>query len=143
MILVFLLAIPLFEVNFSFEIKNNNIYLLVGTFFAIIGLVIEYMADIQLAQFRKNPPHHTKIMMMGLYRYSRHPNYFGESLFWLGIAVITTPFSYLGFLSFSIITFLLLFVSGIPMQERRREGIPEWEEYKKRTSIFIPWFPKK
>lgn len=59
--------------------------------------------------------------MSGLYRYSRHPNYFGESVFWLGISLISLSFSYYGMIGWIVITVLLLFVSGVPLQEVRYE----------------------
>jgi steroid 5-alpha reductase family enzyme len=64
-------------------------------------------------------------------------------MFWLGISLISLPFSYYGLISWFVITFLLLFVSGVPLQEVRYAGRPDWEEYKRKTSVFVPWFPKK
>ena len=82
-------------------------------------------------------------MKYGLWKYSRHPNYFGEALMWTGIACIVY-FSGAGlsvFISPLLITYLLLYVSGIPMLEKKWEGVPEWEAYKQKTSSFLPRFP--
>jgi steroid 5-alpha reductase family enzyme len=64
-------------------------------------------------------------------------------MFWLGISLIALPYSWLGMIGWIVITFLLLFVSGVPLQETRYAGKPEWEEYKSRTSVFVPWLPGK
>ena len=84
-------------------------------------------------------------MKTGLWKYTRHPNYFGESMMWFGLACISlaSGSSYLALLSPILITSLLLFVSGIPLLEKKWNGIPEWEAYKAKTSAFIPLPPKK
>jgi steroid 5-alpha reductase family enzyme len=115
---------------------------LIGIGVALSGLIFEAIADRQLADFVKNKKP-GEIFTTGLYRYSRHPNYFGESIFWLGISLISLPYSYWGSVSFVVISFLLLFVSGVPLQEARYAGRANWEEYKSRTSVFFPWFPKR
>jgi steroid 5-alpha reductase family enzyme len=64
-------------------------------------------------------------------------------MFWLGISLIALQYSYLGLIGWITITVLLLFVSGVPLQEARYAGRPEWEEYKEKTSVFVPWFSGK
>jgi len=110
-----------------------------------IGFFFEAVGDYQLDQFISNPKNKGKMMMTGLWKYSRHPNYFGESLMWVGIAVASFGLSTsgLGIISPILITFLLLFVSGVPLLEKKFTGNPEWEAYKARTSVFIPLPPKK
>lgn len=84
-------------------------------------------------------------MQTGLWKYTRHPNYFGEILMWWGIFIITIPLQ--GSLFFIIspltITLLLVFVSGIPMLEKKYKGNTAFEDYKKRTSMLIPMPPRK
>ncbi|MCH8519215.1 MAG: DUF1295 domain-containing protein [Nanoarchaeota archaeon] len=122
----------------------NQLMFTVGGIIMFIGLVIEHFADLQLKDFIKKKDSHMKsICDIGLWNYSRHPNYFGESLFWLGVAILIIPITYLGFISWAMITFLLLFVSGIPTAERGFKGNEEFEQYKKEVSPFIPWFRKK
>jgi steroid 5-alpha reductase family enzyme len=111
----------------------------------ITGFIFETMGDWQLDRFIKDPANRGKVMDRGLWRYSRHPNYFGEVTMWWGIYVIALS-APLGFLSVPgplVITFLILFVSGIPMTERFMAGNSAFEAYRKRTSMLIPWFPKK
>lgn len=111
----------------------------------LIGFFFEAVGDWQLDRFIRNPDNQGKIMTSGLWRYTRHPNYFGESTMWWGIflLVLGLPLSPLALVSPLLITFLLLKVSGIPMLEARFAGRPDWEEYKRKTSAFLPWFPKK
>lgn len=111
-----------------------------------IGFFFEAVGDYQLDRFIKENRQPGSVMKNGLWAYSRHPNYFGESLMWWGIAISAlglTALPFLVFVSPVVITFLLLFVSGVPLLEKRMEGNPEWEKYKSETSVFLPLPPKK
>ena len=111
----------------------------------IIGFFFEVVGDYQLDRFIENPANKGKIMMSGLWKYTRHPNYFGESAMWWGIALVSAGLSaypLIGFLSPLLITYLLRYVSGVPMLEKRWAGNPDWEAYKARTSVMVPWFSK-
>jgi len=111
-----------------------------------VGFFFEAVGDYQLAVFKKNPANKGKAMAKGLWRYTRHPNYFGECLMWWGIFLITlaTPGSVWTIVSPITITFLLLKVSGVTLLERTIvETRPEYRQYQERTSAFIPWFPKR
>lgn len=143
MILLLLIAMPLFIV---YQKSNSfSLYTLFGLIIAGIGFSLELISDFQMAQFRKNTLHKGKIIQCGLWRYSRHPNYFGESLFWWGIACIVYPLSgyFLWLISPMIITILVRYISGVPMLEKKYHNNPEFQVYAKKTSCFIPWFPKK
>ncbi len=109
----------------------------VGFFFEVVG---DYQLDTYLKQKTKPSP----ILESGLWKYTRHPNYFGEVTMWWGIWLMLalTPFSYIALIGPLTITFLILKVSGIPMLEKRFEGNPHFEAYKKRTSAFFPRSPK-
>jgi steroid 5-alpha reductase family enzyme len=128
------------------RVSTPSLPLLFGLSLWGLGFFFEVLGDRQLDRFIKSKSiHKGQIMKTGLWKYTRHPNYFGESMMWFGIACISysvTSFSIV-FASPILITFLLLKVSGIPMLEKKWEGIPEWEVYKAKTSAFIPWFPKK
>ncbi len=111
-----------------------------------VGYFFEVVGDAQLDRFLRNKEKKTRIMTTGLWRYSRHPNYFGEALMWWSLALMAYGGSTIGLvvlISPLLITYLLLYVSGVPLLEKRFSGDPEWEAYKARTSVFIPWFPKK
>lgn len=111
----------------------------------LLGFLFESIGDSQLKQFLSGPENKGKIMDRGLWRYTRHPNYFGEIAQWWGIFIIAlgVPYGWIGLAGPLVITFLLLFVSGIPLTEKRFEGKPGWDEYKRRTSVLLPLPPKK
>lgn len=110
----------------------------------IIGFLFESIADYQLDAFLKKPEHKGKIMDQGLFRYSRRPNYFGESLMWWGLAIIALPYPYgiFAFVSPILITYITAFVTG-PITESLWDGNQDYQEYKKRTSYYVPWFSRK
>jgi steroid 5-alpha reductase family enzyme len=110
-----------------------------------MGFVFESLGDYQLDSFLKKPENRGTIIDVGLWKYTRHPNYFGESTMWWGIFIIAlgVPWGWIGVIGPIAITSTILFVSGIPMTEKLMEKTPGWEEYKRKTSAFIPWFPKK
>jgi steroid 5-alpha reductase family enzyme len=111
----------------------------------LTGFLFETIGDRQLAAFIRNPANRGKLMAGGLWSVTRHPNYFGEAALWwgMGLLALSTPHGWLGLIGPALITFLLLFVSGVPLLEKKYAGRPDWEEYKRRTSRFVPWFPKK
>ncbi len=84
-------------------------------------------------------------MQTGLWQYSRHPNYFGEVVLWWGIGItgLGVPGGWIGLAGSLTITLLILFVSGVPMLEKKYEGREDFEEYKKRTSRFILLPPRR
>jgi len=109
-----------------------------------VGFIFEAVGDAQLARFKRDPGSKGKIMDRGLWRYTRHPNYFGESLMWWGIFLVALeiPYGWITVVSPVLITFLLVRVSGIPLLERRYAGNAEFQAYARRTSAFIPRPPK-
>ncbi len=143
------IIISLVLLPFTLTIDNSftrSSMLLFGVLVWIVGFCFEAVGDYQLDRFITSKSEHKgTIMKTGLWKYTRHPNYFGESTMWFGIAFIalSSGASLYVLLSPLLITFLLLFVSGIPMIEKRWQGLPEWEVYKKKTSAFIPLPPKK
>lgn len=110
----------------------------------LIGFFFEAVGDRQLRQFRANPANKGTLIQTGLWRYTRHPNYFGEATQWWGIFLlaISGGRNYWLILSPLLITFFLLYVSGVPMLEKKYEGRSDWEDYKRRTPKFFPWLPK-
>ena len=118
----------------------------VGTIIWIIGFLIEVISDYQLSSHLKNPKLNSgKFIKTGLWRYSRHPNYFGESILWWGIFIIacSLDFGWITIFSCIFITLLIRFVSGVPFPEKKYKDNKEWKEYCKETNIFFPWFVKK
>jgi len=117
---------------------------LAGAAVWILGFGFEAIGDWQLLRFKKNPHNKGKVIQHGLWRYTRHPNYFGEAVLWWGPCLIALNAGYgmWAIISPVLIDFLLLKVSGIPMLEVKYENNPEFIAYKARTNAFFPWFPK-
>lgn len=117
----------------------------IGAAIVLIGLTVEATADRQLRRFRADPSNRGRVLDSGLWRYSRHPNYFGDAVAWWGLWLVAvaggawwTVFSPAG------MTFLLLKVSGVPLLEKGLEkSRPGYAEYARRTPAFVPWFPKE
>ena len=120
-----------------------NLLNLVGILIWIIGFYFEATADKQLKEFIKNPKNKGKIMQNGLWSYSRHPNYFGEVTMWWGIWLLNFSSNLWSIIGPLTITFLILFVSGVPLLEKKYAGRADFEAYKKRTSVFFPLPPKR
>jgi steroid 5-alpha reductase family enzyme len=116
----------------------------------LVGLLIEAAADAQKSAFKASDANRGRFVTTGLWRYSRHPNYFGEILVWWGLFLYAVPFldgaAYAVVVGPVFITVLLLFVSGIPLLERsadRKYGDdPAYRDYKRRTSILVPLPPR-
>lgn len=111
----------------------------------IIGFLFESIGDEQLDAFIKKPENKGKIMQYGLWKYTRHPNYFGEMTMWWGMWILAVGVSWVYWwtiLSPLLITFLLLKVSGVPLLEKKWDGNEEFEVYKSKTSAVFPWKPK-
>ncbi len=108
-----------------------------------LGFFFESVGDYQLDRFIENPENQGKIMDRGLWRYTRHPNYFGEVTMWWGIFIIAlaVPWGWIGIIGPMVITLMIVFVSGIPLTEKQMDKNPAFADYKKKTSILIPWFP--
>lgn len=117
----------------------------VGVLIWAFGFVFESVGDYQLSQFIAGGRKKGEILQTGLWRYTRHPNYFGEVTQWWGIWLIAygSPWFWYAVIGPLTITLLILKVSGIPMLERRYAGDKAYEVYKKRTSMFIPMPQKK
>src|SRR3954454_13084837 len=126
-----------------------GLWAIAGAVVWLIGLVIEAVGDAQKSTFKAKRENRERFITNGLWRYSRHPNYFGEMLVWWGLFVFAVPFLHGAAFAVVIgpvfITLLLLFVSGIPLLERSAEAKygddPAYREYKRRTSILVPLPP--
>lgn len=126
-------------------IDFNSPLLIIGLLVWIAGFFFEAMGDYQLKVFLADPANRGKIMDRGLWGITRHPNYFGEATMWWGIFLLALSggSGWISIISPITITTLLLFVSGVPLLEKAMADKPGYREYAARTSVFIPWFPKK
>lgn len=118
-----------------------------GALLWLVALSGEALADAQLAAFKRHPSHRDRVCDVGLWRYSRHPNYFFESLIWFAYALFAaaSPWGWLGFLSPAIILYLLLRVTGVPLAEAQslRSRGDAYRAYQRRTSPFLPLPPRR
>ena len=139
-----LIATPLIISSKSIN-PPHPVFYWIGIFLWLIGFLFESIGDWQLAKFLQKKKLKGSIMNTGLWRYSRHPNYFGEVTQWWGIflIVLTQTDGIFGIISPITITALIIGISGIPMLEKKYEGNPAFEQYKRTTSPFFPWVPKK
>lgn len=144
-LLISIIAIAPLYIFLYGESFSWNFFSFLGITLWIFGFFFESLADKQLKTFLTNPENKGKLMTQGLWKYSRHPNYFGEATMWWGLFLITLsfPFGWFALISPLTITFFLLKVTGVPLAERSLENHPEFSAYKKRTSIFFPLPPRK
>ncbi len=113
----------------------------------LVAIIGESIADAQMNRFKTDIANKGKICQVGLWRYSRHPNYFFESIIWLGFWIFTcgSPWGWVTIYAPLLILFFLLRVTGIPLTEKcavESKG-DAYRDYQKTTSAFIPWFPRK
>lgn len=144
-LIILLVSLPIILSLGASDTDINQIFLYLGLLVAFIGLTIETIADMQIDAFIKRKKagiESATLYKEGLFRYSRRPNYFGESLFWWGLAIVVLPlpFGYLGLISPIVITYLVTRVTGPMLEKIFLEKYPiEYQQYMKETSYFIPW----
>ncbi|MFW9971520.1 MAG: DUF1295 domain-containing protein [Candidatus Odinarchaeota archaeon] len=150
-VVIFIVAFPVWFVNISNNPPLLNLLdftgftLWFGALIWLIGFLFETIGDYQLYKFKKDPNNKGKVMDKGLWRYTQHPNYFGEVVQWWGLYVVTlaVPFGFISFIGPLFITYMIIKVSGIKLLNKHFEGDDKYADYKKKTSTFFPWFPKK
>ncbi len=119
--------------------------LMLGVMVWVLGFFFEVVGDYQLDRFMATPHEPGTVLATGLWRYTRHPNYFGEVTMWwgTGLILLTVPYGYYALIGPITITFLILKVSGIPMLEKKFRDNPRFQQYACETSVFIPLPPRK
>jgi steroid 5-alpha reductase family enzyme len=130
--------------------KELGWFALVGALVWLFGFSIEVLADAQKSRFKADPQNKGKFISSGLWSWSRHPNYFGEIVLWIGIAIIALPvlrgWQWVTMISPVFVTILITQISGVPMLEKRADetwgGQEDYEEYKKKTPVLIPRPPQ-
>jgi steroid 5-alpha reductase family enzyme len=142
--LLFLVSLPVLMIN---RRPSGTLSLLdsIGVCIWLFGFLFESVGDAELARFVKDPLNKGKLLRSGLWRYTRHPNYFGEVALWWGIWLIAlgVPGGWFGIVGPLTITILILKVSGIPMLEKKMAEHPDFAQYARSTSVFLPWFPER
>lgn len=142
--LMVVVGYPFIHATLYADTYTLGVFFVAGLLVWCLGYFFEVVGDWQLDSFLKSKPAKGSIMDKGLWRYTRHPNYFGEVTMWWGIFLMFAPLplSYLTLISPLCITYLILKVSGIPMLEKGFADNPAFQEYKKHTSAFFP-LPRK
>ena len=121
-------------------------FALVGALVWLLGFGLEAVADLQKSRFNADPANKGRFISTGLWSISRHPNYLGEILLWIGVAIIALPvlqgWQWVAIISPLFVTLLLTRVSGVPLLEKKAErkwgGQPDYEAYKARTPVLVP-----
>jgi len=143
-IIMWMVSAPLLASLVYEESQLFGIFDLIGLLLWLGGFLFEAIGDAQLFRFKKNPDNQGKILQSGLWKYTRHPNYFGESLIWLGFGVMSISAGLIWpLVGTAIMIFLLVRVSGVRMlDEVMVSRNPDYQFYIQNTSAFIPWKPR-
>lgn len=143
--LVWLISAPLLAINYYSAEKTIWPIAVLGMLVWLVGFTFEAGGDWQLSRFKANSTNKGKLLTAGFWKYTRHPNYFGDAAVWWGFAVLSVASGcYLPVLSSVLMTWLIVKVSGVSMLERTMINTkPGFEDYLKSTSPFIPWIQKK
>ncbi|OFY64606.1 MAG: hypothetical protein A2V64_03610 [Bacteroidetes bacterium RBG_13_43_22] len=143
--LMWLISAPLLGAQYYGSEKSLNIIDWTGIGFWFIGFAFEAGGDWQLAAFKSDPANKGKVLDTGFWKYTRHPNYFGDSSVWWGYGFICLAAgTWLPALGSVLMTLLIIKVSGVALLEKSlKDQKPQYKEYIEKTSAFIPWFPKK
>jgi steroid 5-alpha reductase family enzyme len=142
--LIYLISLPVIRIVLA-NSSGWTVLDALGLAVWMAGFYFEAVGDFQLAQFKKDPANRGKIIQQGLWRYSRHPNYFGEVTLWWGIYLmaLSVPGGWMTIIGPLTITFLILKVSGIPLLEIKYAENAAFQAYARRTSAFFPLPPRK
>lgn len=142
--LIMIVSLPLLAVN-SGNSSTLNFLDYIGLFIWLIGFIFESFGDYQLARFKRNPKNEGKVLNTGLWKYTRHPNYFGDASVWVAYALFSiSAGGYWQIIGSIIMVFLIVKVSGVALlEETIKDRKPEYQNYIEKTNSFFPWFPKK
>jgi steroid 5-alpha reductase family enzyme len=143
-VLMWVISLPLLGAQISNVNGCLTIFDWLGAAVWVVGFIFEAVGDFQLARFKANPENKGKVLATGLWKYTRHPNYFGDSAVWWGFALFSIGAqNYWMVVGSIIMTLLIIKVSGVALLEKNlAERSEEYKAYIKRTPVFIPWFPK-
>lgn len=142
--LMWAISMPLLAAQYKGVPARLTVFDILGVILWLIGFTFEALGDHQLSKFKADPTNKGKVMDKGVWRFTRHPNYFGDSAQWWGYYFIAAAAGgWWSFFSPILMTLFLLKVSGVALLEKTMETRPGYKEYMARTSAFIPWFPRK
>jgi steroid 5-alpha reductase family enzyme len=144
-VLLWIISAPLLAVHYYSSQPATNFFDYLALTIWTIGFIFEAGGDWQLARFKIKTSNNGKLFQSGLWKYTRHPNYFGDATIWWAYSLFGFAAGvYWPVVSALLMTYLLLKVSGVAMIERTlKTQKPDYDKYLKSTSPFFPWFPKK
>lgn len=142
-VLLWIISAPLLAAQLGAEPASLTVLDYLGAAVWLKGFFFETAGDLQLARFKADPRNKGKVMDRGVWRFTRHPNYFGDAAQWWGFYLIAAAAgAWWTIFSPILMTLLLLRVSGVALLEKTLETRPGYKEYARRTSAFVPWFPR-
>jgi len=143
--LIMIVSLPLLGINSSESAGNLNVLDYIGIVVWLIGFTFEAGGDFQLTRFKSDLSNKGKVLNTGFWKYTRHPNYFGDSAVWWSYALFSIAAgSYWQIIGSVIMTLLIIKISGVSLLEKTlKDSKPQYREYIKKTNSFFPWFPKK
>jgi len=143
--LIMIVSLPLLGINSSTSSGDLKILDYIGIIVWLIGFTFEAAGDFQLARFKRAIGNKGKVLNTGFWKYTRHPNYFGDSAVWWAYAIFSiSAGSYWQIIGSVVMTLLIIKISGVALLEKTlNDTKPKYREYIKKTNSFFPWFPKK
>lgn len=144
-ILIMIVSLPLLGISASNDSGDLNLLDYLGILVWLVGFAFEAGGDYQLSRFKRDPRNRGKVLDSGFWKYTRHPNYFGDAAVWWAYALFSIAAgSYWQVIGSAVMTLLIIKVSGVALLEKSlKESKPQYKEYIRNTSSFFPWFPKK
>jgi len=143
--LIMIVSLPLLGINSSTSSGDLKMLDYIGIIVWLIGFTFEAAGDFQLARFKRAIGNKGKVLNTGFWKYTRHPNYFGDSAVWWAYAIFSiSAGSYWQIIGSIVMTLLIIKISGVALLEKTlNDTKPKYREYIKKTNSFFPWFPKK
>lgn len=144
-LLILIVSLPLLGISQSRQSGNLNLLDYFGILVWLIGFSFEAGGDFQLSRFKRDSKNKGKVFNTGFWKYTRHPNYFGDSAVWWAYAIFSIAAgSYWQIIGSIVMTLLIIKVSGVALLEKTlNKSKPQYQEYIQKTSSFFPWFSKK
>lgn len=142
--LIMIISLPFLGIHGDNNVNALNLLDYIAIVFWLIGFLFETIGDYQLAKFKSNPNNKGNVLNSGLWRYTRHPNYFGDATVWFAYALFSIAAgSYWFIIGPIIMVFLIIKVSGVALlEDTLKDTKPKYKEYIQKTNSFFPWFPK-
>ncbi|MBT8306693.1 MAG: DUF1295 domain-containing protein [Maribacter sp.] len=144
-VLIMIVSLTLLGINSSASSGDLTLLDYIGIAVWLIGFTFEAGGDFQLARFKRNVENKGKVLNTGFWKYTRHPNYFGDSAVWWAYAIFSMAAgSYWQIIGSIVMTILIIKISGVTLLEKTlKHTKPQYRDYIQKTNSFFPWFPKK